>query len=368
MTMRKKVVVGMSGGVDSSVAALLLKQQGYDVVGVFMKNWEDDDKHCPAQEDYADVSSVCAKLDIPYYTVNFSKEYYDRVFRYFLKEYEEGRTPNPDVLCNSEIKFKAFLEYALDVIGADCIATGHYVRRKEDNGNWQLLKGVDENKDQSYFLCQLNQRQLAASLFPVGELKKSEVRKIAEEHDLRTAGKKDSTGICFIGERKFREFLSGYLPNQKGRIRDINGEIVGQHIGLMYYTLGQRRGLGIGGKGSGERWYVVGKDLKQNELLVVQGDEHPALYADGLVAKKASWILGTAPTQTFACNVKYRYRQPDKRAKVRIKEDKIFVDFFEPQKAVCPGQYVVFYDNNVCLGGAEIEKTIPYRGQERSTQ
>ncbi len=355
--MSKKVVVGMSGGVDSSVAALLLKQQGYDVIGVFMKNWEDEDGECPAQEDYADVSSVCAKLDIPYYTVNFAKEYYERVFQYFLTEYERGRTPNPDVLCNSEIKFKAFLDYALEVIGAECIATGHYVRRREKDGKWQLLKAVDESKDQSYFLCQLNQRQLAKSLFPVGELKKNEVRKIAEENGLRTADKKDSTGICFIGERKFREFLSKYLPNQRGIIRDIHGEAVGEHIGLMYYTLGQRRGLGIGGRGSGERWYVVEKDLQRNELIVVQG-EHPALYSQGLVAKEAEWIEGSAPSSSFECTVKYRYRQPDRKAKVTAQGNTFFVEFFEPQKAVCPGQYVVFYDKEVCLGGAEIERAI----------
>lgn len=355
--MKQKVVVGMSGGVDSSVAALLLKQQGYDVVGVFMKNWEEDDD-CPAQEDYADVSGVCAKLDIPYYTLNFAKEYYDRVFTYFLKEYEAGRTPNPDVLCNSEIKFKAFLQYALEVIHADYIATGHYVRRREFNGQWQLLKGLDKDKDQSYFLCQLKQNQLARALFPIGEMQKSEVRKIAEEHGLRTADKKDSTGICFIGERKFREFLSGYLPNQKGVIRDVDGMAVGEHLGLMYYTLGQRRGLGIGGKGSGERWYVVGKDLARNELIVAQGEMHPKLYSGALLAKEASWITGEAPAQSFQCDVKYRYRQPDRAAKVTVEEDSVQVEFTEPQKAVCPGQYVVFYDGEVCLGGAEIEQTI----------
>jgi tRNA-specific 2-thiouridylase len=357
--MNKKVAVGLSGGVDSSVAALLLKEQGFDVIGIFMKNWEEDNsEQCTAEEDYSDVSSVCAKIGIPYYTVNFSTEYWDRVFEYFIEQYKLGRTPNPDVLCNSEIKFKAFLEYALNVAKVDYIATGHYVQKKEVDGKYYLLKGADENKDQSYFLCQLNQFQLSNALFPIGHMRKEEVREIAKRHNLRTALKKDSTGICFIGERNFSEFLSNYLPNQKGFIKDINGKIVGQHNGLMYYTLGQRRGLGIGGIGSGGRWYVTDKDLAKNELIVVQDPNHPSLFSKSLLAKKINWIRGMPPNNNFKCTVKYRYRQPDKSAQIIVDNDIIKVIFDEPQKAVCPGQYVVLYENEICLGGAEIDSIV----------
>ncbi len=357
--MNIKVAVGMSGGVDSSVAALMLKNAGYDVVGIFMKNWDDDKNgECSAEEDYSDISSVCNKIGIPYYTVNFSKEYWDRVFKYFLDEYNSGRTPNPDVLCNSEIKFKAFMDYALDVLGADYIATGHYVQKKEKSGEYYLLRGADNNKDQSYFLCMLNQYQLSKALFPIGHMQKSQVRETALNAGLRTALKKDSTGICFIGERNFTEFLSNYLPNKKGIIRDINGEVVGHHIGLMYYTLGQRRGLGIGGAGNGGRWYVADKDLKNNELIVVQEPSHPVLYSKALNAKKFSFISGVPPGDEFRCTIKYRYRQPDKKVKVRIKDNILKAEFDEPQKAVCPGQFAVFYNDDICLGGAEIDSII----------
>lgn len=357
--MNIKVAVGMSGGVDSSVAALMLKNAGYDVVGIFMKNWDDDKNgECAAEEDYSDISSVCNKIGIPYYTVNFSKEYWDRVFKYFLDEYNSGRTPNPDVLCNSEIKFKAFMDYALDVLGADYIATGHYVQKKEESGECYLLRGTDENKDQSYFLCMLNQHQLSKALFPIGHMQKSQVREIASKAGLRTALKKDSTGICFIGERNFTEFLSNYLPNKKGAIRDVNGEVVGSHIGLMYYTLGQRRGLGIGGAGNGGRWYVADKDLVKNELIVVQNPDHPVLYSKALTAKKFSFIKGAPPGEEFRCGIKYRYRQPDKQAGVTIKNNVLTAEFDYPQKAVCPGQYAVFYNGEVCLGGAEIDSII----------
>ncbi len=357
--MNIKVAVGMSGGVDSSVAALMLKNAGYDVAGIFMKNWDDDKNgECCAEEDYSDISSVCNKIGIPYYTVNFSKEYWDRVFKYFLDEYSSGRTPNPDVLCNSEIKFKAFMDYALDVMGADYIATGHYVQKREESGESYLLRGADENKDQSYFLCMLNQNQLSKSLFPIGHMQKSQVREIASDAGLRTAFKKDSTGICFIGERNFTEFLSNYLPNKKGFIRDINGEVVGHHIGLMYYTLGQRRGLGIGGAGNGGRWYVADKDLINNELIVVQDPNHPVLFSKALTAKKFSFISGAPPGEEFRCSIKYRYRQPDKQAVVTIKNNVLTAEFDNPQKAVCPGQYAVFYYGEVCLGGAEIDSII----------
>lgn len=356
----KRVVVGMSGGVDSSVAALLLKQQGYDVIGVFMKNWDDTDEFgvCTADEDYADVRRVCHQIGIPYYTVNFEKEYWDKVFTYFLDEYKKGRTPNPDVMCNKEIKFKMFLERALS-LGADYMATGHYARLAENNGQFQLLRGVDTSKDQSYFLCALNQYQLSQTLFPLGGLTKKQVREIAAEAGLATAKKKDSTGICFIGERDLKEFLSGYLPAQPGEMRTLDGEYKGKHDGLMYYTLGQRRGLGIGGSGTGEPWFVVGKDLEQNVLIVGQGEDHPALYSNALVASDLNWISGSAPDTTFTCTAKFRYRQQDQGVTVHLKDnDACEVVFDEPQKAVTPGQAVVFYDGEVCLGGATIDRTM----------
>ncbi|MCF6092930.1 tRNA 2-thiouridine(34) synthase MnmA [Microaerobacter geothermalis] len=361
--MRKKpeeirVVVGMSGGVDSSVSALLLKQQGYQVIGVFMKNWDDTDEfgHCTAEEDFEDVRKVCGQIGIPYYTVNFEREYMDKVFQYFLDEYKRGRTPNPDVMCNREIKFGEFLEKALD-LEADYIATGHYARVREVDGEYQLLRGVDSNKDQTYFLNQLNQYQLSKVMFPIGHLPKQRVREIAAEAGLATARKKDSTGICFIGERNFNEFLSNYLPAQPGEIRTLSGEVVGKHEGLMYYTLGQRRGMGIGGKGTGEPWFVVDKDLKSNILYVAQGADHPRLYSKGLFATDVNWIDGKKPESSFTCTAKFRYRQPDQEVFVHVKsDDTCEVMFAQPQKAVTPGQAVVFYQGERCLGGGMIDQ------------
>jgi len=309
-----KVIIGMSGGVDSSVAALLLKKQGYDVIGIFMKNWDEEDEFgvCSATEDYEDVRRVCDQINIPYYTVNFEKEYEERVFTYFLEEYKKGRTPNPDVMCNKEIKFKEFLNYALK-IGADYIATGHYARVSYYNEEYHLLRGLDTNKDQTYFLCTLGQYQLSKSLFPIGHLNKSEVREIALREDLETARKKDSTGICFIGERDFKEFLSSYLPAQPGEIRSISGERLGKHDGLMYYTLGQRKGLGIGGSGTGEPWFVADKDLKNNILYVVQGGNNPILYSYGLKANDVHWVTEKNIEFPLKCTAKFRYRQPDQR-------------------------------------------------------
>lgn len=351
------VVIGMSGGVDSSVAALLLKEQGYNVIGIFMKNWDekDDNGACTATEDYEDVRRVCDQIGIPYYSVNFVKEYWDRVFSYFLDEYKKGRTPNPDVMCNKEIKFKAFLDYALK-IGADYIATGHYAQVDFIDGEYKMLRGSDSNKDQTYFLCQLNQYQLSKTLFPVGHLKKPELREIAAKAGLKTASKKDSTGVCFIGERNFHNFLSNYLPSQPGDIKTLTGQVVGKHDGLMYYTLGQRKGLGIGGVGTGEPWFVVDKDLKKNILYVVQGEDQPALFSYGLEAADLNWISINKPEGTFECTAKFRYRQPDQKVTVHIREDnKCKVVFHEPQRAVTPGQAVVFYDGEVCLGGGTID-------------
>jgi len=352
-----RVVVGMSGGVDSSVTAWLLKQQGYDVIGVFMKNWDDTDEfgHCTAEDDFADVRRVCDKIGIPYYTVNFEKEYYDKVFSYFLDEYRKGRTPNPDVLCNREIKFKEFLDAAVD-LGADYIATGHYARVEEVDGEFRLLRGVDNNKDQTYFLNQLNQHQLSKAMFPIGHLPKPEVRKIAEEADLATAKKKDSTGICFIGERNFREFLSQYLPAQPGEMQTLDGEVKGRHEGLMYYTLGQRHGLGIGGSGSGEPWFVIDKDVERNILYVGQGENNPALYSEGLFATDIHWVSDREKPQSFRCMAKFRYRQPDQGVTVHLREGKTAeIVFDQPQKAITPGQAVVFYDGDACLGGGTID-------------
>ncbi|HCX64145.1 MAG TPA: tRNA 2-thiouridine(34) synthase MnmA [Eubacteriaceae bacterium] len=361
----KTVVVGMSGGVDSSVAALLLKEQGYRVIGIFMKNWEEDDEDeavCTAAEDYEDVRKVCNKLDIPYYGVNFSKEYWDKVFQYFLEEYQKGRTPNPDILCNKEIKFKAFLEYARKTVDADYIATGHYAKIRKEEDQCFLEKAVDQNKDQTYFLCQLNQYQLSKSLFPLGDIPKSEVRKIAGENGLLTAEKKDSTGICFIGERNFTEFLSRYLPAQKGKIVDEHGNVKGEHHGLMYYTLGQRRGLGIGGEGSGEPWFVYDKDLKTNTLYVVQGGNNPKLFSQGLIASGMNWINGKPQEKELKLKAKFRYRQPDQEVMVHpLEGDRIEVEFVKLQKAITPGQQVVLYDGDVCLGGAVINEVLKRR-------
>lgn len=360
---QKKVIVGMSGGVDSSVSAYLLQQQGYQVAGLFMKNWEeyDNEEYCSAATDLADAQAVCDKLGIELHTVNFAAEYWDNVFELFLAEYKAGRTPNPDILCNKEIKFKAFLEFAAEDLGADYIATGHYVRRRDIDGTTQLLRGVDTNKDQSYFLYTLSHEQVAQSLFPVGELEKPEVRKIAEQLDLATAKKKDSTGICFIGERKFRDFLGRYLPAQPGKIMTVDGEEIGQHQGLMYHTLGQRKGLGIGGTKDGgeDPWYVVEKDLENNVLLVAQGHDHPSLYSQGLIAQQLHWVDRKTVTEPFRCVVKTRYRQPDIACTVTpIDDERIEVRFDEPVAAVTPGQSAVFYIDEVCLGGGVIEQRI----------
>ena len=356
------IVVGMSGGVDSSVVAKLLKDSGEPVVGLFMKNWEekDDNGVCTSEKDFADVKSVANKIGIPYYSVNFVKEYYERVFEHFLEEYKKGRTPNPDVLCNREIKFGPFLEYAKK-LGARKIATGHYAQVEEKDGLFYLKKAVDQNKDQTYFLNQLSQDQLSMALFPIGHLTKPELRKLAEEYGLSTAEKKDSTGICFIGERNFKEFLKNYLPAKPGKIKDVQtGKILGCHDGLMYYTLGQRKGLGIGGQkdGSGEAYFVCDKDLKTNELLVSQG-EQDILFSDALESGVVNWIPKKPEVDEFDCYAKFRYRQPEQKVHVKLNADgTTLVTFAERQRAITPGQYVVFYDENYCLGGGVIEKVI----------
>ena len=348
----------MSGGVDSSVAALQFIEKGYQVEGLFMKNWEqdDDEDYCAAAEDLKDAQQVCDKLGINLHSVNFADQYWDRVFAHFLDEYKAGRTPNPDILCNREIKFKAFLDYALQ-LGADYIATGHYVNRAESAGEYQLLKGLDTNKDQSYFLYTLSQQQLKHSLFPVGGIEKPEVRQLAEDAGLVTHDKKDSTGICFIGERKFRDFLQRFLPAQPGEIKTLDGDTVGKHHGLMYYTLGQRKGLGIGGvrNASEEPWFSVQKDLVNNVLYVAQG-EHPALYHTHLKASQLSWVSGHQPELPFTCKAKVRYRQSDQNCTIHIIDDGIAtVSFTDAQRAITPGQSIVFYDGNICLGGGVID-------------
>ena len=359
-----KVVVGVSGGVDSSVAVKLLKDQGYDVVGLFMVNWEEDSEYCTAEQDYEDVKRVCNALKIPYFSVNYSKEYYDRVFKYFLEEYKKGRTPNPDVLCNREIKFGPFLDFAKS-IGADYIATGHYCKKIEKDGKFYLAKAKDLNKDQSYFLNQLSQEQLKYVLFPLADIEKPKVREIAKELNLVNATKKDSTGICFIGERNFKKFLQEYLPAKPGKIMTLDGRVVGTHDGLMYYTIGQRRGLGIGGRpdSNGERWFVLKKDLENNILYVSQG-EGEELFSSGLVSEKFNWIPERPNEDEFDCYAKFRYRQSDQKVHVKIVDDHIEVSFYEKQRAVTPGQYVVLYKddnegNSLCLGGAVIDKVRP---------
>ena len=353
-----RVVVGMSGGVDSSVTAYLLKEQGYDVVGIFMKNWDDTDENgvCTATEDYEDVIAVCNQIGIPYYAVNFEKQYWDKVFTYFLEEYKAGRTPNPDVMCNKEIKFKAFLEHAMN-LGADYLATGHYARVDRTGDEVKMLRGVDNNKDQTYFLNQLSQEQLKHVMFPIGDIEKKEVRAIAERAGLATAKKKDSTGICFIGERNFREFLSQYLPAQPGNMETFGGEVKGTHDGLMYYTLGQRHGLGIGG--DGEPWFVLGKDLARNVLYVGQGFENDKLYSDALTAVKLSFTTSEERPQTFNCTAKFRYRQQDSPVTVEMRQDgSALITFDEPQRAITPGQAVVLYDGDACIGGGTIDTVI----------
>ena len=352
--MKERVVIGMSGGVDSSVTALLLKEQGYDVIGVFMKNWEEEDGGaCTAESDWRDVRDVCDLIGIPYYSVNFAKEYWDRVFSYFLAEYKAGRTPNPDVLCNREIKFRAFLDFAME-LGASRMATGHFVRT---DGEGRLLRGVDPGKDQSYFLYMLKQAQLKKAIFPVGGMTKAEVRAYAEAKGLPVSQKKDSTGVCFIGERNFKKFLSEYLPAQPGAMVDPEGHEVGRHDGLMYYTLGQRRGLGIGGCGDGRSWFVIGKDLAKNQLLVAQGEDHPMLYSNHCLGTDVTWI-GDAPIQegeTMQCTCKYRYRQADQPVEATLQEGKLLLHSLTPQRAVTPGQSAVLYQGDVCLGGAIVE-------------
>ena len=359
----KKVICGMSGGVDSSVSAFILQQQSYQVEGLFMKNWEEDDDtdYCTAAADLADAQAVCDKLDIKLHKINFAAEYWDNVFEHFLSEYKAGRTPNPDILCNKEIKFKAFLEYAAEDLGANYIATGHYVRRRGADDNAQLLRGLDTNKDQSYFLYTLSSKQVGQSLFPVGDIEKPIVRAIAEDLGLVTAKKKDSTGICFIGERKFKDFLARYLPAQPGNIRTVDGDIIGRHDGLMYHTLGQRKGLGIGGvKGASEdAWYVVEKDLVNNELIVAQGHDHSALLSTGLIAQQLHWVDRQPIREPLRCTVKTRYRQTDVPCIIKpIDDESIKVIFDEPQIAVTPGQSAVFYLNEVCLGGGIIEQQL----------
>jgi tRNA-specific 2-thiouridylase len=360
----KKVIVGMSGGVDSSVSAYLLIQQGYQVEGLFMKNWEEDDndEYCAAAEDMQDAQQVCDKLGIPLHKVNFAAEYWDNVFQYFLAEYQAGRTPNPDIICNKEIKFKAFLEFAAEALAADYIATGHYVRRRHQNGHWQLLRGLDSNKDQSYFLYTLGEEHVGQTLFPIGELEKPAVRAIAEQQGLITHDKKDSTGICFIGERKFKDFLQQYLPAQPGNIVSIDdNKLVGQHDGLMYHTLGQRKGLKIGGlrDGTDEPWYVVAKDLPHNQLLVAQGHDHPALLASGLLASQLHWVDRQGPLAPVHCTVKTRYRQTDINCTLTpLANGQCQVLFEQQQKAVTPGQSAVFYLDDVCLGGGIIDEAI----------
>ena len=359
----KKVILGMSGGVDSSVAALLLKEQGYDVIGVFMKNWEEEDENgvCMASRDYDDVRSVAEQIGIPYYTVNFAKEYRERVFSLFLEEYKKGRTPNPDVLCNCEIKFKAFLDFAMG-LDADMLATGHYARLDRSGGDVKLMRALDKNKDQTYFLAGLSKNRLERVLLPIGDLQKPELRKIAVNAGLSTALKKDSTGICFIGERNFKRFLMQYLPATPGNIVTLQGEVIGRHDGLMYYTLGQRRGLGIGGRkeGSGESWFVIGKDLEKNQLVVQQG-EHEELYSTALTCGNVSFISGEAPAKVFKCTAKFRYRQPDQSVTVSMHSSGCTVDFDEPQRAVTPGQWAVFYMGDICLGGGPIDETAPLK-------
>jgi len=357
--MVKSVIVGMSGGVDSAVAAFLLKEQGYDVQCVFMKNWEDDDDEfcCSSEEDYNDALQVCDLIDLPLHSVNFSKEYKENVFSYFLDEYKSGRTPNPDVLCNKEIKFKFFLDYALK-LGAEIIATGHYAKIKEQNGKYLLLKGIDDNKDQSYFLYLLGQKELSKAIFPLGDLSKKEVRQIAKNQNFPNSDKKDSTGICFIGERDFKSFLQHYLPTQPGDIVTFDGKVVGKHDGLMYYTLGQRKGIGVGG-GHGkteEPWYVVKKDLENNKLIIGQGHDHSSLYSKKITVGQLHWIADAVLNFPYKCSAKIRYRQKDQKCTINsIKNDIAEVTFSENQFAPAPGQSVVFYNGEQCLGGGIIE-------------
>jgi tRNA-uridine 2-sulfurtransferase len=353
------IIVGMSGGVDSSVSALLLKQQGYHVSGLFMKNWDEDDgsEYCTAQKDLDDAEAVCQTLNIPLHTANFSSEYWDNVFEHFLSEYQAGRTPNPDVLCNKEIKFKVFLDYAIK-LGADFIATGHYAQLYQDKHGFHLLKGHDPLKDQSYFLNQVSENELKQTLFPIGHLCKDKVRTIAKEHDLSTQDKKDSTGICFIGERRFTDFLESYLPANPGNILTDTGEIIGQHNGLMFHTIGQRKGLGIGGlknKSEGS-WYVCDKNISNNNLVVVQGKDHERLFKRTLYVSELKWINEKFnPSFPLVCSAKTRYRQVDQECTVTKNDNGFLITFKTQQRAITPGQYLVLYNENICLGGGIIQ-------------
>jgi tRNA-specific 2-thiouridylase len=353
--MQKTVVVGMSGGVDSSVSALLLKQQGFRVIGLFMKNWEENDENgvCQSSKEYADVVAVCDHLGIPCYAVNFVKEYQERVFAHFLSEFKQGYTPNPDILCNREIKFKVLFDKALE-LGADFLATGHYCQLRTQGEHVHLVKGADGGKDQTYFLYTLQEAVLRKVLFPIGHLQKSEVRQIARENGISTAEKKDSTGICFIGERDFKKFLSNYIAITPGNFETLDGRVVGTHDGVAYYTIGQRRGMGVGGEG--EAWYVVGKDIPRNVVYIEQGGNHPALFKSELICSDLSWVAKEAPRFPLHCKSKIRYRQPDEECIIEeVKEGKAFVRFPKPQRAVTPRQAIVFYDEDICLGGATID-------------
>ena len=354
-----RVIVGMSGGVDSSVVALLLKRAGHDVTGIFMNNWEEKDAFgvCTSEPDWADVRAVCDLIGIPCYSVNFAREYRERVFSHFLEEYRKGRTPNPDVLCNREIKFGVFLSFA-EKLGAEKVATGHFAKVDRGGQGWQLRRAKDENKDQTYFLYMLGQRALSKAMFPVGDLTKGEIRQIARDAGIPVSEKKDSTGVCFIGERNFRKFLSGYLPAQPGDMVTADGRIVGRHDGLMYYTLGQRRGLGIGGSGDGRRWFVVAKDLERNRLVVDQGEDSPLLYTSRADGGECTWLAGFPPVEEdrpLRCQVRLRHRQPLQDCSIILRGDRVQIDFDRPQRAVTPGQSAVFYDGEVCLGGAIVD-------------
>ena len=356
--MKGRIVVGMSGGVDSAVAAMLLKDEGWDVIGVFMRNWEENDPNgvCTAEEDWRDVQQVCECIGIPYYAVSFAREYWDRVFSYFLQEYRRGRTPNPDVLCNREIKFRAFLDFALS-LGAERMATGHFVRT---DGEGRLLRGADPGQDQSYFLYMLHSAQLKQAVFPVGDMTKAEVRALAAARGLPVSRKKDSTGVCFIGERRFKEFLQTYLPTQPGDMVAPDGTVMGRHDGLMYYTLGQRRGLGIGGCGDGRSWFVIGKDLARNRLLVSQGEEHPLLWSTEALCEDVTWVRACPipPGGSLACACHYRYRQSDQAVEASLTEDgRLRLRSLQPQRAVTPGQSAVLYLGEECLGGGVVAET-----------
>lgn len=357
--MKQTVVVGMSGGVDSSVTALLLKEQGYHVIGLFMKNWEEKDENgvCLSAHDFEDVRRVCEQIDIPYYSVNFVKDYQNQVFAQFIEDFKKGLTPNPDILCNREIKFKVFFEKAME-LGADFLATGHYCQNLKISNQATLVKGVDPNKDQTYFLYTLKKTILEKVLFPVGGIEKKEVRELARKHALATSEKKDSTGICFIGERNFRPFLSQYIAMQPGNFETLDGKVVGQHTGSAYYTIGQRKGMGIGG--AGDAWFVVGKDMDRGVVFVAQGADHPALYCDELMAAELTWVTDQSPLLPFSCHAKVRYRQADQACTIqKIEDGQAYVTFDQPQRAVTPGQSVVFYDGMICLGGGVIQKAGP---------